>query len=503
VKLWDLQTQQLKWESINSGGTGSSALAISPDDRWIIFPDDRARVNLISTETGKLETSFTGHTRNITALAFHPDSDRFVSGSVDGTIRLWSIARPGGIATMRLHRETVNSIAFNLDGTRMISGGADHALVVADVETAQELVTIRDVDSPVVRVAAGPDQRTVALVTEAGELRIFDARADRGELMFQADSAISSIAFHPGGRRIATGSVDGIIQLWDAIDGVPQGRLEEHQYPVTSIQFISQDDDGLMSTLGDPFDTIRKMREGEFRLQRWDVRSGLPRLNILAHRYSIVHSSVSPNGKVIATTSMDGTCCLWDTQQGSLIRTLKVSIPVGDSAFDPQNRILVLGSVDATIRIFEVETGKMLPTLSGHTMPVLSISFSPDGRQLLSVGVSLDPKRRENVAEVIVWDWETRTEKFRLKGIRNRVFRAEFSPDGTMIGTTGGLLFDFDLGGGEVKLWDANSGNLLREFPEQVVTAFALAFSPDSRRIAVAGSNRVVRVWDISMGESR
>jgi len=499
VRLWDLSSRGELWKVNVGAQTSNGPLAMSADDKWIIHPDDREHVVLRDASTGNLEQTLAGHGRHVSALAFHPDNDRFISGSEDGSIRLWSRKQQGTITTLDAHRQTVNDVSFNRDGSRIVSAGQDHAVYVWDTETGQELIALKGSQESVEQVAFGTDDVTLAVLNRSGKMRLFEARPQRGELSFRAESVVSSINYHPDGDRIVTGSADGVIQLWDAETGRQVMRLVEHRYPVTSVNFISRGTPELVTTLGDPVEAIRQVREGEFLLKRWDLITGKPKLNVFAHQYSITRSAVSPNGKLIATTSLDGTCCIWDAQHGGLIRALKVSLPLIDTAFHPTLPVLAIACVDKKIRLFEYETGKVLAPLEGHTNPVISLEFSRDGTQLLSAASELDLKKQGKgiPGEVIVWDWENRAERFRLEGLRDAVFQTRFNPQGTIIGTVGGKLIEFDQGGGELKLWNAANGELIRDYAEQNGVAFGIAFSPNGKRFVVGGADRVVHVWDI------
>jgi len=177
---------------------------------------------------------------------------------------------------------------------------------------------------------------------------------------------------------------------------------------------------------------------------------------------------------------------------GPLIRTfLGHTEPVRSVAFSPDGRTAVSGSNDATLKLWEVATGNELRTLKGDTNGVNSIAFSPDGRNLLSG--SADGTLR-------LWEVATGKELRRFKGDVLQVISAAFSPDGSMV-LCSGLL---------TTLWNLASEKELYVFPG--LGAFSVAFSPDGRTVLLghaplasadrpAGGNGTLVVREVATGK--
>ncbi|KAL2040688.1 hypothetical protein N7G274_006667 [Stereocaulon virgatum] len=409
-----------------------------------------------------------GHSEWVRSVAFSPDGKQVVSGSGDGTVRLWDSVTGATLQTLQGHSAPVISVAFSPDGKQVVSGSGDGTVRLWDSVTGAALQTLEGYSARVNSVAFSPDGKQVVSGSVDGTVRLWDSVTGAALQTHQGHSDwVSSVAFSPDGKQVVSGSRDGTVRLWDSVTGAALQTLEGHSDWVTSVAF-SPDGKQVVSGSGD----------GTVRL--WDSVTGAALQTLEGHSECVTSVAFSPDGKQVVSGSGDGTVRLWDSVTGAALQTHQGhSDWVTSVAFSPDGKQVVSGSDDGTVRLWDSVTGAALQTLEGHSKWVSSVAFSPDGKQVVS---------GSGDGTVRLWDSVTGAALQTLEGHSGWVSSVAFSPDGKQV-----------VSGSEdrtVRLWDSVTGATLQTLEGHSGWGRSVAFSPDGKQVVAWSVDGTVRLWD-------
>ena len=203
-----------------------------------------------------------------------------------------------------------------------------------------------------------------------------------------------------------------------------------------------------------------------------------------AHSAWIFCVSFSPvDARTLATSSNDGTVCIWtlsgDGKTSSLSRQLPGhTFPVQSTAWSSDGSFLVSGSWDTTIRKWNVTTGECELTIQTPHW-VYAVALSPDNKHVVSGGAS-----------VSVWDVTTGNRILGpLHGHKDYVFMVAYSPDGRRI-----LSGSVD---NSIVIWDSTNGQtLFRPLAAHSDTVRSISFHPSGKKFVTGSDDRTLVVWD-------
>jgi WD40 repeat protein len=392
-------------------------------------------------------------------------------------VKVWDAQTGQEQLTLKGHTQGVTCVCFSPDGRRLASASYDKTVKVWDAQTGQEQLSLKGHTNQVVSVCFSPDGRRLASASSHGTVKVWDAQT--GQELLTLKGAVGCVCFSPDGRRLASASNDNTVRVWDAQSGQEQLTLKGHTFGVESVCF-SPDGRRLASASGD----IR----GRGEVKVWDAQTGQEVLNLKGHTGFVNSVCFSPDGRRLASASRDRTVKVWDAQTGQELLSLQGHTGyVSSVCFSPDGRRLASGSggwdqqkrdwTSGEVKVWDAQTGQEQLTLQGHTGIVTSVCFSPDGRRLASASGGWDRQKRDwTSGEVKVWDAQSGQEQLTLQGHTNGVTSVCFSPDGKRVVAANDRR--------QVRSWDAHTGQEVVPCTDPPPPQQQQAVSPDGQRVA-------------------
>lgn len=212
------------------------------------------------------------------------------------------------------------------------------------------------------------------------------------------------------------------------------------------------------------------------------------------HSASVNALAFTPDSHSLISASHDFSVRLWDLRTGREVRTLgKHTREVLTLAMCPDGRCVLSGSADKTLKLWEVPSGRLLHTFVGHTSAIHNAVFTADGKQIISAaGAAPAEESRQSDFTARIWDANTGQLLRKLEGHQKIVASAALSQDGRLIATG-----SFDA---TIKIWSFATGKLIRTIDGFSPGGVRAQFTHDGCCLLSASKGRL-ELLDIGTGQ--
>ncbi|MBA3752333.1 WD40 repeat domain-containing protein [Candidatus Dependentiae bacterium] len=224
-------------------------LALSHDKKLVARKTSKnsSTICLIEIETGKVSQTLKGHKGSIKAVAFSPNGKNVITGSIDGTAKLWNVGSDKEPVTFMKHAFPVTSVMFSPCGKKVITSTADDTVKLWDIETNKELLTffgtmfehyplINFSFSPIVDFS--PNYKEMIIASVDRTTKLWDTKTGKELITLNRHTSnIEAVAFSPSGKKVVTGFCNGSAKLWGTKNGKKYITFGAHSAPVSVVAF--------------------------------------------------------------------------------------------------------------------------------------------------------------------------------------------------------------------------------------------------------------------------
>jgi WD40 repeat protein len=462
----------------------NEAIVYSPDGSLLVGPLDSHTLNVWDAESGRVVHTLDTKQDIIRDAAFRPDGARLAVVGDGGLVTIWSVPGWEPLQSLRVSEQHAMRCRYSRDGKSLATLGLNW-IKIWDGATGEYRFLIRGAGSD---LSYTPDGGRIAASGDGGTVRFWDAKQEQGAFVHNAKTNLYDASFSGDGRRI----IDASGSILDAVTGAVVRSLPTPSGETMSDAVLFPDSRRAIFFRYKSDPPSGRITTGDLFL--WDVETGREIKHLTPFQFP--HClEISPDGRWLLAlvkrenddTYTQSELTLRDATTWEPVYTRKEPAVYGRHAvFSSDSKSILLGTKDH-VTLVEAPSGRELKTYGPLPYEPLAVALSPDGRWVAAAPSVNNPAG----GTVHIWDSASGVETRVIPQTAGEIITTlSFSPDGRRLATAG-----FDA---KIKIWDTESSLELLTLNGHTSWIWNTHFSPDGRRILSCGRDKTLRLWDAS-----
>lgn len=489
-----------------------SLLAFDPSGRWLASADGDGTITLWDVASGLPVRSWSAEA-HVLAMAAGPGNQLAVGGD-DGCARIWDVERAALRGQFYGHVGGVQAVALDHSGIWLATGDTDGVVRLWDPRRGEPVTALRLAHCAVTALAFDPSGGQLAAGGDDSKLRVWDVRSPNKAMLLAEppyEEEATAIAFDAAGGQLAIGGSDGQLRVWDLGPDGHRWRSAHHDHDggVLALawnapegHWVSVGADGRLGAGDDDKQPVVErgyvrtaaisvatgrgavIDDGSGRIYTFRIGDPGARQRLGGSDTILNGVAFGPSGELLITGGTDGVLHLWDARWQTLRSAGASGYGIGAVAGSPNGRRVAVCREDGRMTVGDIaERSPALTEAWTHQCPepASAVVFSPDGSRVATAGDA-----------VRVWRTEDGSACAALPDSAQRTRGIAYDHTGRRLAAAGG--------DGAVRVWDAAADVLLHTLIGHKGVVHAVAFSPSSGRLATAGADGTIRIWDPDRG---